>query len=85
MEKDKLAHIAAHLDETQIVSLQDLEELERLQLTAESDPAVRPRSAFPLSAVFGVVLGLLLVAVLAAGYVVHARSAVPAVQSRGSR
>ena len=80
----KRTEIAANLDETQIVSLKDLEELEYLQLTggSEAEAAIRRRSV-PLSAVLGVLLALLLVVVLAVGYVTHERSTAQAVQSGG--
>ena len=82
---NKRAEIAAHLDETQIVSLKDLEELEYLQLTggSEAEVAARRRSV-PLGAVFGVLLALLLVGVLTAGYVFHERSSIGLTHS-GSR
>ena len=85
LENKKRAEIAAHLDETQIVSLKDLEELEYLQLTggSEVEVAARRRSV-PLGAVLGVLLALLLVGVLAAGYVFHERPSLGMTQS-GSR
>ena len=65
--EDRLAQIAGNPDETQIVSLKDLEELEYLQLTG-SDKTVleKSRRAVPLGMVLGLVAALCLAAVLAA-------------------
>lgn len=67
---EKLAVTAGNLDETQMVSLQDLEELERLQIAgAEKNvPTVRSRRAVPLSALLGLVAALALMAMLTAVY-----------------
>ena len=67
---EKLVVIAGNLDETQMVSLQDLEELERLQIAgAEKNvSAVRSRRAVPLSALLGLVAALALMAMLTAVY-----------------
>ena len=65
MDKERLAEIAGNPDETQIVSLKDLEELEYLQLTG-SDKTVleRSRKAVPLGFVLGLLAALCLAAVL---------------------
>lgn len=71
-KKDRLAEIAGNPDETQIVSLKDLEELEYLQLTGE-DKAVpaQVRRAVPLGLVLGLLAALCLAAVLAVLFVHH--------------
>ena len=70
MDKERLAEIAGNPDETQIVSLKDLEELEYLQLTG-SDKTVleKHRRAVPLGFVLGLLAALCLAAVLAVLFV----------------
>lgn len=66
MDKERLAEIAGNPDETQIVSLKDLEELEYLQLTGKDKAApTQARRAVPLGAVLGLLAALCLAAVLA--------------------
>ena len=74
-KEEKLAAIAANLDETQIVSLQDLEELERLQIAdaGKNIPGARRQKAVPLSAVLGLVAALALTIILAA-VLLHSRA-----------
>lgn len=78
-KEEMLATVAANLDETQMVSLQDLEELERLQIAGASKnaPITRSRRSVPLSALLGLVAALALTAVLAAVYLHSRAQAVP--------
>lgn len=84
--EDRLAQIAGNPDETQIVSLKDLEELEYLQLTG-SDKTVleKSRRAVPLGMVLGLAAALCLAAVLAALYFHHGGQpvAVPTIPQGG--
>ena len=77
-------NINDHLDETQIVSLKDLEELEYLQLTqgSKNEPAVPRRSSLPMSVILGLLLTIVVVAVLTAAYI-HLGSHPAAVQVGG--
>lgn len=71
MDKERLAEIAGNPDETQIVSLKDLEELEYLQLTGGDQTtggdqaAPGSRRAVPLGILLGLLAALCLIAVLA--------------------
>ena len=73
--EETLAAVTANLDETQMVSLQDLEELERLQIAGVSKnaPVLRPRRTLPLSALLGLVTALVLSVILAVAYL-HSRT-----------
>ena len=78
MNQERLAALAGNPDETQIVSLKDLEELELLQLTGGGEttgggkgaPAAARRAA-PFGMVLGLLAALCLAAVLTALYVHH--------------
>lgn len=71
-KEDRLTEIIGNPDETQIVSLKDLEELEYLQLTGGDHAApAAARRAVPLGALLGLLAALCLAAVLAAFYVHH--------------
>lgn len=84
--ENRLAQIAGNPDETQIVSLKDLEELEYLQLTG-SDTTVleKSRRAVPLGLALGLLAALCLAAVLAALYLHHGAqpAAVPPIPQGG--
>ena len=71
-KEDRLAEISGNPDETQIVSVKDLEELEYLQLTG-GDQGTPPaaRRAVPLGILLGLLAALCLAAVLTALYVHH--------------
>lgn len=77
-------NINDHLDETQIVSLKDLEELEYLQLTqgSKNGSAVPRRSSLPMSVLLGLLLTIVVAAVLAAAYI-HFGSHPAAAQAGG--
>ena len=68
--EETLAAVAANLDETQMVSLQDLEELERLQIAGAGKNALATssRRTLPLSALLGLAAALTLTVVLAMAY-----------------
>lgn len=86
--EDKFMSKEDNLDETQIVSLHDLEELERLQLagTDRGDLTQTRRSAVPLGIGLGLLAAALLIAVLAFA-VVHRPAPVSAARTlqNGSR
>ena len=72
MDKERLAEIAGNPDETQIVSLKDLEDLEFLQLTGKDKAApAQARRAVPLGILLGLLAALCLAAVLAVLYSHH--------------
>ena len=85
-KEDRLAQIAGNPDETQIVSLKDLEELEYLQLTGGDKTILeKSRRVVPLALVLGLLAPLCLAAVLVALYVHHGAqpAAVPATPQGG--
>ncbi len=86
-KEDRLAEITGNPDETQIVSLKDLEELEYLQLTGGDKGApAAVRRAVPLGLVLGLLAALCVAAVLTALYVHHeARPAAVQSAPQGSR
>lgn len=72
MDKERLAALTGNPDETQIVSLKDLEELEYLQLTeGDKDSPAAVRRAVPLGLIMGLLAALCVAAVLTALYVHH--------------
>lgn len=79
MDKEtRLAEIAGNPDETQIVSLKDLEELEYLQLTGEGkDAPAASRRVVPLGVLLGLLAALCLAGVLAVLFVHHGAHPVP--------
>lgn len=69
-QEKRVAEIISNPDETQIVSLKDLEALEYLQLTGKDRAApIQVRRAVPLGALLGLLAALCLVAVLAVLFV----------------
>ncbi len=71
-KEDRLAEIAGNPDETQIVSLKDLEELEYLQLTGGDQGApAAARRVVPLGVLLGLLAALCLAGVLAVLAVHH--------------
>ena len=66
-DQERLAEIIGNPDETQIVSFQDLEELEYLQLTGKDKAAsAQARRTVPLGFVLGLLAALCLAVALAA-------------------
>jgi len=87
-KEEKLAAISGSLDETQVVSLKDLEERERLRLASAKESALagQRRKIFLLSAALGMMAAFALAAVLAAVYLHHeARSSFAQSTAQGSR